>query len=77
MRGRDRTADELSRPLVAVANSWNEIAPENVHLRSVSEAVKAGVRAAGGTPLEFNVIHATDVIAMASGGMRYVLPSEN
>ncbi len=73
--GAGRTADELSRPLVAVANSWNEIAPENVHLQSVSEAVKAGVRAAGGTPLEFNVIHATDVIAMASGGMRYVLPS--
>ena len=73
--GAGRTAGELSRPLVAVANSWNEIAPENVHLRSVSEAVKAGVRAAGGTPLEFNVIHATDVIAMASGGMRYVLPS--
>jgi dihydroxy-acid dehydratase len=65
----------LERPLVAVANSWNEVAPENVHLRSVAEAVKAGVRSAGGTPLEFNVIHATDVIAMASDGMRYVLPS--
>ena len=73
--GAGRTTGELSRPLVAVANSWNEIAPENVHLRSVSEAVKAGVRAAGGTPLEFDVIHATDVIAMASAGMRYVLPS--
>jgi dihydroxy-acid dehydratase len=73
--GAGRTAGELERPLVAVANSWNEVAPENVHLRSVAEAVKAGVRAAGGTPLEFNVIHATDVIAMASDGMRYVLPS--
>ena len=73
--GAGRTAGELERPLIAVANSWNEVAPENIHLRSVSEAVKAGVRSAGGTPLEFNVIHATDVIAMASDGMRYVLPS--
>jgi dihydroxy-acid dehydratase len=73
--GAGRTAGELERPLIAVANSWSEIAPENIHLRSVAEAVKAGVRAAGGTPLEFNVIHATDVIAMASDGMRYVLPS--
>ena len=60
---------------MAVANSWNEIAPENIHLRSVADAVKAGVRAAGGTPMEFGAIHTTDVIAMASEGMRYVLPS--
>ena len=73
--GAGRTAEELDRPLVAVANSWNEIAPENVHLRSVADAVKAGVRAAGGTPMEFGAIHTTDVIAMASEGMRYVLPS--
>jgi dihydroxy-acid dehydratase len=73
--GAGRTQGELDRPLVAIANSWNEIAPENVHLRSVAAAVKAGVRANGATPLEFNVIHATDVIAEASDGMRYVLPS--
>jgi dihydroxy-acid dehydratase len=73
--GAGRTQGELDRPLVAIANSWNEIAPENVHLRSVAAAVKAGVRANGATPLEFNVIHATDVIAEASEGMRYVLPS--
>lgn len=73
--GAGRTADELDRPLVAIANSWNEIAPENIHLRSVADAVKAGVRAAGGTPMEFGSIHTTDVIAMASEGMRYVLPS--
>lgn len=73
--GAGRTSEELARPLIAVANSWNEIAPENVHLASVAAAVKAGVRANGGTPLEFDVIHATDVIAMASEGMRYVLPS--
>jgi dihydroxy-acid dehydratase len=73
--GAGRTPEELERPLVAVANSWNEVAPENVHLRAVAEAVKAGVRHAGATPLEFNTVHATDVIAMASDGMRYVLPS--
>jgi dihydroxy-acid dehydratase len=73
--GAGRTTEELERPLVAVANSWNEIAPENIHLRSVADAVKAGVRAAGGTPMEFGAIHTTDVIAMASEGMRYVLPS--
>lgn len=73
--GAGRTSEELSRPLVGVANSWNEIAPENVHLRGLAEAVKAGVRSAGATPLEFNLIHACDVIAMASEGMRYVLPS--
>jgi dihydroxy-acid dehydratase len=75
--GAGKTAAELDRPLVAIANSWNEIAPENVHLAGVAAAVKAGVRAGGGTPLEFNVIHATDVIAMASDGMRYVLPSRD
>jgi dihydroxy-acid dehydratase len=73
--GAGRTSEELRRPLVGVANSWNEIAPENVHLRALAEAVKAGVRSAGATPLEFNLIHACDVIAMASEGMRYVLPS--
>lgn len=69
--------EELDRPLVAVVNTWTEIAPENVHLRTVSEAVKAGVRMNGGTPLEFNTFHVTDGIAEASTAMRYVLPNRD
>ena len=73
--GAGHSPEDLARPLIAIANSWNEIAPENVHLRTVARAVNAGVRIAGGTPLEFNTIHASDAIAMASEGMRFVLPS--
>ena len=69
------TREELSRPLVGIANSFNEIVPGHVHLRSIAEAVKAGVRSAGGTPMEFNVIGICDGIAMGHAGMRYSLPS--
>ena len=69
------TDEELSRPLVGIANSFNEIIPGHVHLRQVVEAVKAGVRAAGGTPLEFGVIGVCDGIAMNHEGMRYSLVS--
>ena len=69
------TDAELERPLVAVVNSWGELAPENYHLRLVGDAVKAGVRLAGGTPLEFNTIHVVDAVVMALEGMRSVLPS--
>ena len=60
------TDSELQRPLVAVVNSWGELAPENYHLRMVADAVKAGVRMAGGTPLEFGVIHVVDAMVMAA-----------
>ena len=69
------TDQELQRPLVAVVNSWGELAPENYHLRMVGDAVKAGVRMAGGTPLEFQTIHVVDAVVMAMEGMRCVLPS--
>jgi dihydroxy-acid dehydratase len=69
------TLEELDRPLIGVVNSHNEIVPGHVHLDKVGEAVKAGVRMAGGTPLEFNVIGVCDGIAMGHQGMCYSLPS--
>ena len=69
------TSEELARPIIGIANSFSEIVPGHVHLRSVAEAVKAGVRSAGGTPLEFNTIAICDGVAMGHDGMRYSLPS--
>jgi len=69
------TPEELDRPLIGVVNSYNDIIPGHVHLDKVGEAVKAGVRMAGGTPLAFNVIGVCDGIAMGHPGMRYSLPS--
>jgi dihydroxy-acid dehydratase len=69
--------EDLGKPLIAIANSWNEIVPGHVHLRRVSEAVKAGVRSNGGTPLEFDTIAICDGIAMGHGGMRYSLFSRD
>ncbi|MGE5552587.1 MAG: dihydroxy-acid dehydratase [Betaproteobacteria bacterium] len=69
------TDEELRRPLVGVANAWNEVIPGHLHLRDLAEAVKAGIRMAGGTPLEFGVIGICDGIAMGHEGMRYSLAS--
>lgn len=69
------TDEEIDRPFIAVVNSWNEVVPGHIHLRTLSEAVKDGVRAAGGTPMEFNTIAICDGIAMGHEGMRYPLPS--
>jgi dihydroxy-acid dehydratase len=69
------TPEELERPLIGIVNSYNEIVPGHVHLARVGEAVKAGVRMAGGTPLEFNTIGVCDGIAMGHSGMCYSLPS--
>ncbi|MEM4893117.1 MAG: dihydroxy-acid dehydratase [Acidilobaceae archaeon] len=69
------TEEELSRPLIGIANSWNELVPGHKHLRELAEAVKAGIRIAGGTPLEFNTIGLCDGIAMGHEGMKYSLPS--
>ena len=66
---------ELSRPLVAVANTWNEIVPGHIHLRELSQAVKDGIRMAGGTPFEFNTIALCDALAQGHKGMHYILPS--
>ena len=69
------TDDELKRPLIGVANSFNEIIPGHIHLRQIVEAVKAGIREAGGVPVEFGVIGICDGIAMNHEGMKYSLPS--
>lgn len=69
------TPEELDRPLIGVVNSHNDIVPGHVHLDQVGRAVKDGVRLAGGTPLEFNVIAVCDGIAMGHPGMRHSLPS--
>ena len=69
------TPEELARPLIGVVNSYNDVVPGHVHLDKVSAAVKAGVRMAGGTPLEFNTIGVCDGIAMGHPGMHYSLPS--
>lgn len=69
------TREEIARPLVGVVNSANEIVPGHIHLDDIAEAVKAGVRAAGGTPLEFPAIAVCDGLAMNHEGMRFSLPS--
>jgi len=66
---------EIERPWIGVANSYNAIIPGHVHLRSITEAVKAGVYAAGGLPIEFPVIGVCDGIAMNHEGMKFSLPS--
>ena len=67
--------EEMARPFVGVINSYNEILPGHVHLPRVAEAVKAGVRAAGGTPFEASTISICDGLAMNHAGMRYSLAS--
>jgi len=68
---------DLDRPLIAIVNSWNELLPGHHHLRQLSEAVKAGVWQAGGTPLEFNHIAACDGLADGNLGMHWILPSRD
>ncbi|HAG47261.1 MAG TPA: dihydroxy-acid dehydratase, partial [Gammaproteobacteria bacterium] len=62
--------EDLKRPLIGVANTWIEIGPCNLHLRQLSAQVKKGIRAAGGTPMEFNTVSISDGITMGSEGMR-------
>ena len=69
------TDEDLARPLVGVANTWIEVMPCNFHLRRLSEKVKAGIRAAGGTPIEYNTIAVSDGIAMGTEGMKASLIS--
>ncbi len=66
---------ELERPIIGVVNSFNEIVPGHMHLKDITEAVKAGVRLAGGTPVEFPAIAVCDGIAMNHSGMKYSLAS--
>jgi len=69
------TDDDLNRPIIGVANTWIEIGPCNFHLRRLSTFVKEGIRAAGGTPMEFNTVSISDGITMGSDGMRASLIS--
>ncbi|MBS1766321.1 MAG: dihydroxy-acid dehydratase [Acidobacteria bacterium] len=66
---------DLAKPLIGVANTWTEIGPCNFHLRALAERVKAGIRAAGGTPFEFNTVSISDGITMGTDGMRASLVS--
>ena len=69
------TDEDLSKPIVGVANTWIEVMPCNFHLRRLSERVKAGIRAAGGTPIEYNTIAVSDGISMGTEGMKASLIS--
>ena len=69
------TDAEMERPFIGVINSFSEVIPGHVHLRSVAEAVKAGIRMAGGTPFECSTIGVCDGIAMNHAGMKYSLAS--
>ncbi len=69
------TKEEMERPMIGIVNSFNEIIPGHVHLRQICDAVKAGVRLAGGTPIEFPAIGVCDGIAMGHTGMKYSLAS--
>lgn len=69
------TDEEIKRPMIGIANSANEVIPGHLHLQQLGEAVKAGIRMAGGTPLEFNTIGICDGIIMGHEGMKYSLSS--
>lgn len=69
------TKEEMSRPLIGVVNAASEVVPGHMHLDRIAEAVKAGIRAAGGTPMEFPAIAVCDGLAMNHEGMKFSLPS--
>ena len=67
--------EDLAKPLIGIANTWTEIGPCNFHLRTMAEAVKQGIREAGGTPMEFNTVTISDGITMGTEGMKASLIS--
>src|SRR5579885_306404 len=69
------TDADLAKPIVGIANTWIETMPCNYHLRSLAEKVKEGVRAGGGTPMEFNTIAISDGVTMGTEGMKASLIS--
>ncbi len=75
LRASGLTDDDFTKPLIGIANTWIEIGPCNYHLRELAEHVRAGIRAAGGTPLEFNTVSISDGITMGTDGMRASLIS--
>jgi len=75
LKGIGFTDDDLARPIVGVANTWTETMPCNYHLRRLAVKVKEGIRAAGGTPMEFNTIAISDGVTMGTEGMKASLVS--
>ncbi|HWF85796.1 MAG TPA: dihydroxy-acid dehydratase [Vicinamibacterales bacterium] len=75
LKGAGFSDADLRQPLIGIANTWIEIGPCNLHLRELAADVKAGVRACGGTPMEFNTISISDGITMGTTGMRASLIS--
>ena len=75
MRATGMTDEDLSRPFIAICNSFNEVIPGHVHLNKVAALIKEEVRKAGGTPVEFNLPGVCDGIAMGHGGMKFSLAS--
>src|ERR687885_1096940 len=69
------TDEDLQRPIIGIANTWIETMPCNFNLRRLAARIKEGVRAAGGTPMEFNTIAISDGITMGTAGMRASLVS--
>src|SRR5213080_193114 len=75
LKGIGFTDEDLKRPIIGVANTWTETMPCNYHLRRLAVKVKEGVRAAGGTPMEFNTIAISDGVTMGTEGMKASLVS--
>ena len=69
------SSEDLAKPIVGIANTWTETMPCNFHLRRLAEVVKEGVRAAGGTPMEFNTVSVSDGVTMGTEGMKASLVS--
>jgi dihydroxy-acid dehydratase len=77
LRGVGFSKDDLAKPIIGIANTWTEIGPCNYHLRDIAAAVKEGIRAAGGTPMEFNTVTISDGITMGTEGMKASLISRD
>src|SRR5206468_9007618 len=75
LKGIGFTDEDLKRPIIGVANTWTETMPCNFHLRRLAVKVKEGIRAAGGTPMEFNTISISDGVTMGTEGMKASLVS--
>src|SRR6266513_1102940 len=75
LKGIGFTDDDLARPIIGLANTWIETMPCNYHLRRLAVKVKEGIRAAGGTPMEFNTIAISDGVTMGTEGMKASLVS--
>ena len=77
MKGMGYSNDEIKKPKIGIANSWNEIVPGHYNLRELADKVSAGIYAAGGTPMEFGTIALCDGIGQGNVGMKYMLPSRD